>query len=100
MTHRDAQVQGHQRRVLPGGALPVVAAAHDDAVSRRFGCARERSGSQTSKQNLRQVGDVGAIGQDLRAGGHDVVGGDIVAHLQHQLRRQAVGRGLALGEFA
>lgn len=69
----DAQVHGHQRRVLPGGTLPVVAAAHDDAVSRRFG-SFGKGGIADLEAELAQVRDVRPVGQDLRAGRHDVVG--------------------------
>ena len=48
---------------------------------------------------LAEVGDVGAVGQDLGTGGHDVVGGDVVAHLQHQTGGEGVGKGLGLGEL-
>ena len=93
----DAEIHRHKRRVLARRALPVVAAADDDAIPGRLGARREaRVADREAK--LRQLRDVRAIGQDLRARGHDVVGRDVVTHLEHELGRERVGKRLALRE--
>ena len=95
----DAEIHRHERRVLARRALPVVAAADDDAVTGSSGACREcRITDREAK--FRQLRDVRAIRQDLCPGGHDVVGRDVVAHLEHKLRRERVGKGLAAREGA
>ena len=42
--------------------------------------------------------DVGTQGQDLRACGHDMVGGDIVVHLERNLADNLVFQRMRLGE--
>ena len=93
----DAEIHRHERRVLARRALPVVAAADDDAVSGRSG-ARRKGRVADREAKLRQLRDVRAIRQDLRPRRHDVVGRDVVAHLEHELRRERVGKGPALRE--
>lgn len=93
----DAQIHRHERRVLTRRALPVVAAADDDAVSGGLGARREGRIADREAE-LRQLRDVRAVRQDLCPGGHDVVGRDVVAHLEHELRRERVGKRLALRE--
>ena len=95
----DAEIHRHECRVLARRALPVVAAADDDAVSGGLGTRREGRIADR-KAELRQLRDVRAIRQDLCPGGHDVVGRDVVAHLEHKLRRKRVGKGLAAREGA
>ena len=93
----DAEIHRHERRVLARRALPVVAAADDDAVPGRSG-ARRKGRVADREAKLRQLRDVRAIRQDLRPRRHDVVGRDVVAHLEHELRRERVGKGPALRE--
>ena len=84
--------------MLPGGALSVVTAADDNAVPGCLGTLR-KGGIADLEAEFAEVGDVGAVGQDFRTGRHDMVGGDVVANLQHQLGGEGIGKGLALGEF-
>ena len=96
--HRpDAQVQRHQRGVLAAGALAVVAARHQNAAAHGLGPGREVlvHGGQAE---VAEVGHVGAEGQELGVGGGDVIGGDVVLHLQKHLAGNLLGQGLAHGE--
>ena len=93
----DAQIQRHQGRVLPAGTLAVVGAAHDDAPV----CGQRPvvKGRVTFfKTEVGDLGDIAAERQHLGAGGHDVVGGDVVAHFQQHRQRHAVLRHHGLGQ--
>ena len=88
--HRaHAQIHGHQRRVFARRTLPVVGPADDDGAPRGFGALGERLIAD-GEAELGEFGNVGAVRQYLRAGGHDVVGGDVVAHLEGQGRADLV----------
>ena len=84
--------------MLTGRTLAVVAAADDDAVAGFLGSLRE-AGITDLEAELGQVRNVGAVGQDLGTGRHDVVGGDVIADFQNGLCGEGVGEGLTLGEF-
>ena len=83
--------------MLARRALPVVAAADDDAVPGRPGARREGRVADCEAE-LRQFRDVRAVGQDLRPRRHNVVGRDVVAHLEHELGRERIGKRLTLRE--
>ncbi len=83
--------------MLPGGSLAIVAAADDDAVPRRLGPLRE-GGVADLEAEFAQVWDVGAVGQDLGACGHDVVGGDVVADFERNAAFDSLGEGLVYRE--
>src|SRR5699024_5610135 len=91
------QVQGSQGGVLPGGTLPVVGAADDNAAPLLLAAGGEVRIAH-GKAELGDLGDVGPEGEDLGPGGHDVVGGDVVAHLQDCLLLDALRQGLGGGE--
>ena len=93
--HRaDAQVQRHQGGVLAAGALAVVAAGDEDAAALRLGTGREIL-VHGGEAEVAQVGHIGAEGQELRVGRRDVVGGDIVLHLEQHLAADIRREGLA-----
>ena len=80
----NPQVQWHQRRVLAAGALAVVGAGHQDSAFFRLGPGRERL-IHRRQAEVAQVRDIAAVRQQLGVAGHDMVGGDIILHLQQHL---------------
>ncbi len=91
------QIQGNQGRVLPGRALPVVGTSNDNAALLRLAALGELFVAYPEAE-LGEIGDVGAVGEDFRACGHNVVGGDIVAHLQNGLFLDGILQRLCDGE--
>ena len=84
--------------MLTGRTLTVVASADNNAVSGGLGPLRE-SGITDLKAEFTQVRNVGAVRQDLGTGRHDMVGGNVIAHLQNRLRRQLIRKCLGFGEL-
>ena len=84
--------------MLTGGTLTIVTAANNDSVTCCLGALRE-CGITYGETELRQERNIGTVGQNFRAGGHNMVSSNIILNLQHQLCGQFVGKGLALGEF-
>ena len=81
-------------RVLPARALAVVLAADDDVaagVAHVEGALRERLVDGVEHE-LGHLGDVAPEGQRPLAGGHDLVGRHIVAHLQKHRSLDAFGQ--------
>ena len=93
----DAEVEGRERRVLARRALPVVRAAHDHALAERPG-ACGKFGVADLKAVLGDFRNVGAQRQDLCTCGHDMIGGDIVVHLQRDFAGNLVFQRVRLGE--
>ena len=88
--HRaDPQIQRHQRRVLPAGALAVVAPGHQHPAFFRLRPCREGLVHRRQAE-IAQVRNVAAVGQQLRVAGHDVVRGDVVLHLQQHFAANRV----------
>ena len=94
----DTQIQGHQCGVLAGRTLPVVGAADDDPFA-FFAAAGGEFLIAYGEAEIRQIGDIGTVGQDFGARRHDVVGGDVVPDLQQRLCRDGFRQRLALREF-
>ena len=92
------QVERHERRMLTRGALAVVLAAHHNARAILAAALREFLVAHAEAE-VRQIGDVGAERQDLRARRHDVVGGDVVAHLEQRLHLKALRQSVCHREF-
>lgn len=66
-----------------------------------FPCFLQRAGEflvAAHEAMLRNGGDIGTQGQDFGPGGHDVVGGDIVPHLEQHRRFHRLGQGRGFGE--
>ena len=88
--HRaHAQVQRDEGCVLTGGALAVVCAADDYAAALLL-AARRELGIDVDEAVVGIVRDVRAVRQQLGARGQDVVGGDVVLGLEHDLAGIAV----------
>ncbi len=77
----QAQVHRRERRMLAAGPLSVVLAADDESAARRLGTGSE-SRIHPLEYMLGDSRDVRAQRQNLRPGRHDVVGRDIVLHLE------------------
>ena len=98
----DAEMARGQRRVFAAGALPVVLTRHDDAVAARFGDgtgALHEVGVHAHEHVFGNGRDIGAQGEDFRARGHDVVGGDVVAEADHDVGFEHVSGRVEAGEF-
>lgn len=67
--------------MLARRALPVVGTAHNKAALGFHGALCE-TGVTHLKAEIRKIGDVRAVGQYLAACRHDMICGNVVAHLQ------------------
>src|SRR6185369_7120527 len=80
----QSQVHGSQSGVLAAGTLSVIVPSHHETAPRFFSAFGE-SGIDDVENELRNGGNVGTKRQDFGTRGHDMVGGDVVAHLEEHL---------------
>ena len=93
----DAQIQRHQCGMFAGRTLAIVCAADHDALAVLPAASREFLIADAEAE-IAEVRNVGAVGQDLCASRHDVVGGDVVAHLEQRFCRDGFRQRVRRGE--
>ena len=93
----DAQIQRDKRGVFAARPLPVVHARNEDAAAFLLRARRERR-VHGGQAEVRQVRHVRAERQKLRVRRRNVVGGDVVLHLQQHLAGNGIRQRLAQRE--
>jgi hypothetical protein len=93
-----AEIERDEGCMLAGRALAIVRAADDHSLALRLAALGEIR-VDLPKAEFGKIGDVGAVGENLCASGHDVIGGDVVADLKHCLRFNGIRQSLRHREF-
>ena len=84
--------------MLPGRALSVVGAADDNALALLAAALRKLLVTD-GKAEVGEIRNIGTVGKNFRAGGHNVVGRNIIANLQESLGLNGILQSLGGGEF-